>query len=175
LLLILLIVGLGPIHPGLFGFGQKQGAASGSGPAHSAPALVAAPPASAQGAAPDHPATGLAAPASESGSADIATAPGMVTFYFATGSAGLAPGAQQALADIVRGVATGQHAIVSSYHDATGDAAANEALAQQRAQAVSEALQSLGIGDGKIELRKPQLATGSDAANQARRVEVTLQ
>ena len=170
-LLILLIVGLGPIRTGLGGFGPAQEAASGSGPAHPAP-VSAAQPASAP--AQSAPTADLAAPASAN-SADIATRPGVVTFYFATGSADLAPGAQQALADIVRGVAAGQRAIVSGYHDATGDAASNEALAKRRAQAVSEALQSLGIGDDKIELRKPQVTTGNSDADQARRVEVTLE
>ena len=174
LLLILLIVGLVPIRAGLGGFGPGHGAVSGSGSPHAAvPALAPA-----QGASSAQATAGVAAPVSAAeiaSGASISTGPGVVTFYFATGSADLAPDAQQALADIVRGVAAGQRAIVSGYHDATGDPAANETLARQRAQAVQEALESLGIGDDKIELRKPQVTTGSGSDGQARRVEVTLQ
>jgi outer membrane protein OmpA-like peptidoglycan-associated protein len=167
LLLILLVVGLWPIRAGLGGFEAGQGAANSAEPA-AALALHGR-------LADTDMVASLAAPASSADSAGIATEPGTVTFYFASGSADLAPGAQEALADIVRGVAAGRRAIVSGYHDATGDAAANEALALRRAQAVRGALASLGIGDDKIELSKPQITTGSGSDEQARRVDVTLQ
>ncbi len=100
---------------------------------------------------------------------------GVVKFYFASGSAELAPGAADALGDIVKGVAAGQKAVISGFHDTTGDPASNEELAKQRALAVRNALAALGIGDDKLELRKP-VATAADGANaQARRVEVTLE
>lgn len=99
---------------------------------------------------------------------------GVVKFYFATAKADLAAGANDALADVVKGVADGKKAVVSGYHDATGDAALNAELAKQRALAVRDALKALGVADDKIELKKPEqtTATGSDA--EARRVEVTL-
>ena len=175
LLLILLIIGLWPIRTGLGGFGPGQGVApSNGGATSSTPAAAASAGVPAQSVSLAPATADSVIPAGASGTG-INTGPGVVTFYFATGSAELMPGAQLALADIVRGVAAGQRAIISGYHDATGDAASNEALAQQRAQAVQQVLESLGIGADKIELRKPQVTTGDGSNDQARRVEVTLQ
>jgi outer membrane protein OmpA-like peptidoglycan-associated protein len=99
---------------------------------------------------------------------------GVVKFYFAMAKADLAAGANEALADVVKGVGEGKKAIVSGYHDATGDLALNQELAKQRAIAVRDALKSLGVAEDMVELQKPEQtqATGSNA--EARRVEVTL-
>ena len=94
---------------------------------------------------------------------------------FASGKTDVAPGADEALADVAKGVAAGKKALVSGYHDTTGDAAVNEELAKQRALAVQGALKALGIGEDKIELRKPEVTTASGSNAEARRVEVTLQ
>ena len=99
----------------------------------------------------------------------------MVKFYFATGKAELAGGANDALADVAKGVAAGKKAVVSGYTDATGDPAMNEELGKQRALAVSAALKAAGIPDDKIELKKPEAITGTGDHAEARRVEVTLQ
>ena len=127
-------------------------------------------------------AAGGAAPAS---TADMTTAAadgpsirvenGVVKFYFASGSADLAPGAADALADVVKGVAAGQTAVISGYHDTTGDPAQNEELAKQRALAVRDALKALGIGDDKLDLKKPEVTTATGSNAEARRVEVSLQ
>jgi len=100
---------------------------------------------------------------------------GVVKFYFASGKADLAAGANDALADVAKGVAGGKKAVVSGYTDSTGDAAVNEALAKQRAEAVSAALRAAGVADDKIELKKPETLTGSGGNAEARRVEVALQ
>jgi outer membrane protein OmpA-like peptidoglycan-associated protein len=100
---------------------------------------------------------------------------GVVKFYFASGSTELAAGAREALADVVMGVAAGKKAVISGYHDATGDPAQNEELARQRALAVRDALTSLGIGEDKIELRKPEETTAAGSNAEARRVEVRLE
>jgi K(+)-stimulated pyrophosphate-energized sodium pump len=100
---------------------------------------------------------------------------GVVKFYFATGKADLAGGANDALADVAKGVAAGKKAVVSGYTDSTGDATVNEALAKKRAEAVSAALKAAGIADDKIELKKPETLTGSGGDAEARRVEVALQ
>lgn len=101
---------------------------------------------------------------------------GVVKFYFATGKAELAAGANDALADVARGVtAEGRAAVVSGYHDATGDAAVNAELAKQRAIAVRDALVALGVAEDKVELRKPEATQASGSNAEARRVEVTLQ
>ena len=99
---------------------------------------------------------------------------GVVKFYFATAKAELAAGANEALADVVKGVAEGKKAVVSGFHDATGDAALNAELAKQRAVAVAEALKALGVAEDKVELKKPDETTATGSNAEARRVEVTL-
>lgn len=99
---------------------------------------------------------------------------GVVKFYFATAKADVAAGANEALADVVKGVAEGKKAVVSGFHDATGDAALNEELAKQRAFAVRDALKALGVAEDKIELKKPEVTTASGSNAEARRVEVAL-
>ena len=108
-------------------------------------------------------------------SASVRVDNGMVTFYFASGKAELAPGANEALTEVVDGVAQGKKAIVSGFHDATGSAEVNAELSKQRAFAVRDALVALGVSESSIELKKPeqmQVSAGSDA--EARRVEVVL-
>ena len=99
---------------------------------------------------------------------------GVVKVYFATAKADLAGGANEALADVVKGVAEGKKAVVSGFHDATGDAALNAELAKQRAFAVRDALKALGVAEDKIELKKPEETTASGSNAEARRVEVAL-
>ena len=86
----------------------------------------------------------------------------------------VAAGANEALADVVKGVAEGKKAVVSGFHDATGDAALNAELAKQRAVAVAEALKALGVAEDKVELKKPEETTATGSNAEARRVEVTL-
>ena len=108
-------------------------------------------------------------------SASVRVDNGMVTFYFASGKAELSPGANEALTEVVEGVAQGKKAIVSGFHDATGSAEVNAELSKQRAFAVRDALVALGVSESSIELKKPeqmQVSAGSDA--EARRVEVVL-
>ena len=100
---------------------------------------------------------------------------GMATFYFASGKAELAAGANEALADVVDGVAQGKRAIVSGYHDATGSAEINAELSKQRAMAVRDALLALGVTEPSMELKKPeQLQAPGSSDAEARRVEVVL-
>ena len=129
---------------------------------------------------------GAAAPAKAAAAAPAAAAPllveeasvrvenGVVMFFFATAKADLAAGANEALADVVKGVADGKKAIVSGFHDATGDAAQNAELAKQRALAVRDALKALGVTEEQIELKKPEVTTATGTNEQARRVEVVL-
>ena len=114
-----------------------------------------------------------AAGAAAADAASVAVENGVVKFYFATGKADIASGADQALADIVAGVKAGKKAVVSGFVDSSGNAAQNEELAKQRAQAVRDQLKALGIAEDRIELQKPgNIDAGADA--QARRVEVSL-
>lgn len=128
-------------------------------------------PAATAGAAP----AAAAAPATlADDAASVLVENGVVKFYFATAKAELAAGANEALADVVKGVAEGKKAIVSGFHDATGDAALNAELAKQRAFVVRDALKALGVAEDKIELKKPEETTASGSNAQARRVEVVL-
>ena len=106
--------------------------------------------------------------------ASVRVEDGVVKFFFASGKAELAAGANEALADVVKGVSEGKMAVVSGFHDATGDAAMNAELAKQRAFAVRDALKGLGVAEDKIELKKPEETTASGSNAEARRVEVAL-
>jgi len=99
---------------------------------------------------------------------------GVVNFYFATGSADLAPGAAEALAAVIKGVESGRKAVVSGFHDVTGDAAINEELAKKRAKTVRDVLVGLSVPPGRIDLQKPAMAAASGSDAEARRVEVSL-
>ncbi|RZL91488.1 MAG: OmpA family protein [Variovorax sp.] len=106
--------------------------------------------------------------------ASIRVENGIVNFYFATGSADLAPGAAEALAAVIKGVEGGRKAVVSGFHDTTGDMAVNEQLARKRAEMVRDVLTGLGVAGDKVDLQKPAVTTGTGNNAQARRVEVKL-
>lgn len=137
---------------------------------------AAKPVAVAAAAAPAAPAVASNAPAAlvADDAASVRVDNGVVKFYFASAKADLAAGANEALADVVKGVAEGKKAVVSGFHDATGDAALNAELAKQRAFAVRDALKGLGVADDKIDLKKPEETTASGNNAEARRVEVAL-
>ena len=106
--------------------------------------------------------------------ASVVVENGVVKFYFATAKAELAPGANEALVDVIAGVKAGQRAVISGYTDATGDADKNAELAKLRAFAVRDALLALGLTEGKLELKKPEAVENAGNNAQARRVEVVL-
>ena len=114
------------------------------------------------------------APVTTDDTASVRVENGVVKFFFESAKAELATGANEALADVVKGVAAGKTAVVSGFHDATGDAALNEELAKQRALAVRDALKALGVAEDKIELKKPEETTATGNNAEARRVEVAL-
>jgi outer membrane protein OmpA-like peptidoglycan-associated protein len=100
----------------------------------------------------------------------------LTRLYFDLGKAELPADAAAALAPYVVAAKDKHRSIVvSGYHDASGDAAANEELAKQRALAVRDLLAGAGVPADRIELRKPMLTTGDGDAREARRVEITLQ
>ena len=86
----------------------------------------------------------------------------------------MAAGANEALADVVKGVTAGKKAIVSGFHDATGDAVLNAELSKKRAFAVRDELLALGVSEDNIDLRKPEDTQASGSNAEARRVEVVL-
>ena len=95
--------------------------------------------------------------------ASVRVEDGVVKFYFASGKADLAAGANEALADVVKGVADGRMAID-----------VNKELAKQLALAVREALKALGVAEERVELKKPEETQASGSNAEARRVEVVL-
>ena len=99
---------------------------------------------------------------------------GVVKFYFASGKADLAKGGNEALAEVVKGVKAGQKAVISGYHDSTGNLAQNQELAKKRAFSVRDALVALGVPAEQIELKKPEQSAGTGDNAEARRVEVVL-
>jgi len=99
---------------------------------------------------------------------------GVVKFYFVIGKADVAPEAAQALVEVVKAVAAGKMAVISGFHDASGDPAQNAELAKQRALAVRAVLLTQGVAEDKVELKKPEQTLASGPAEEARRVEVTL-
>ena len=119
-------------------------------------------------------ANGASAAAVELDEARVLVENGVVKFYFATARAELAPGASEALADVVAATKAGKRAVISGYTDATGDADKNAELAKQRAFAVRDALVALGVAEGRLDLRKPESVNASGSNAEARRVEVTI-
>jgi outer membrane protein OmpA-like peptidoglycan-associated protein len=96
--------------------------------------------------------------------------------FFAVNDAQLPPQAAAALADLaayLKAVPAARASIVG-FHDPSGNAAANDALAKARAQAVSAALQAAGVAGSQLSLDKPEATTGSGAPAEARRVEVSV-
>jgi len=115
-----------------------------------------------------------AAPAAMTDGASVKVENGVVKFYFASGKADLAAGGTEALSEIIKAVMGGKKAVISGYHDASGDPAMNAELAKQRALAVRDLLKASGIAEDKVELKKPEQTMADGPAAEARRVEVTL-
>ena len=139
------------------------------------PAQVAPPATALAAASAGAPSAAAAAAQGLAEAASVKVVDGVVKFYFASGKSDVAAGGNEALAAVVTAVAAGKRAVISGFHDATGDPVKNAELAKQRAFKVRDALTALGVAEGKIELKKPEqmLASGSDS--EARRVEVMVQ
>ncbi|OJX09211.1 MAG: hypothetical protein BGO72_20200 [Burkholderiales bacterium 70-64] len=108
---------------------------------------------------------------------EAATGPGYpqgVRLYFETAKYALAADAPAQLAAIIEWARTEPSARlgISGFHDKQGDAAANAALARNRAAATRDALIGAGVATERIVMVKPQEATGGADDREARRVEV---
>ena len=101
---------------------------------------------------------------------------GVATFFFATGKNDVAEGAQTIVADVINAGKDGKKLVVSGFTDSTGNAAANEELSKQRAQAVQAFFEAQGVNAANIELRKPESTTGAVGNDvEGRRVEVKVE
>lgn len=98
--------------------------------------------------------------------------------YFNVGSSVLEGEQSKAMAQLIASMAASPRlkATISGYHSATGELAANQELAKQRAFTVRESLLAAGIATERVILEKPLVTqanlSGEDFA--ARRVEVTV-
>lgn len=118
------------------------------------------------------------APAAEPVAAPAAPAiPPAAKVYFALGAAGVPKEAPDTLKEIVAYLKAnaGSKAVISGFHDPTGNKAQNEELAKNRAKAVREELKKAGIAENRVVMEKPQETTGTGNDAEARRVEVSIQ
>lgn len=96
--------------------------------------------------------------------------------YFETGSYDTPLDVQTTLSEVVAALNGDADlvAVVSGFHDATGDYQSNQELAFNRAKAVRADLNAAGIDNTRIIMEKPEETTGSGDLAEARRVEVLL-
>lgn len=100
---------------------------------------------------------------------------GRLSFYFATGEAQVAGNAKEKANDILEAAKQGKKIGISGYTDSTGNAAANEKVAKERAQAVRLFLIANGVPQSQLELIKPQDSTGAAGKDQeGRRVDAYI-
>ena len=100
---------------------------------------------------------------------------GRLSFYFATGEAQVAGNAKEKANDILEAAKQGKKIGISGYTDSTGNAAANEKLAKERAQAVKSFLVANGVPASQLELRKPEDTVGAAGKDQeGRRVDAYI-
>lgn len=104
-----------------------------------------------------------------------AVPPPVMKIYFELGKADLPADVQARLAPLLSAAREQRRAwVISGYHDASGDAAANAELAKQRAFAVRDLIVAAGASAATIELTKPTATLGGADPREARRVEVSL-
>lgn len=103
--------------------------------------------------------------------------PDAAKVYFDSGVHGLPSDSTAALEPIVTWLNENPDgkAVISGFHDPTGDYASNQRLAKKRAESVYNGLVHLGISADRIEMRKPEVTEGDGNLAEARRVEVTVQ
>jgi outer membrane protein OmpA-like peptidoglycan-associated protein len=119
---------------------------------------------------------GPAAAAATAGTGATAAATGVERIYFEVGQDSLPADATDVLNRVAEAArSNGGTVLISGFHDASGDAAANADLAKRRAQRVQHALEANGVTADHLQLSKPALTTGDGDPQAARRVELRLQ
>lgn len=103
--------------------------------------------------------------------------PAAVKLYFASGKTSLPDDASTSLAAIIEWLKAHPEstAVLSGYHDSSGDKAFNQKLAKRRAESVEDALEDAGIDDDRIDKRKPESVDGGADLAEARRVEISIE
>ena len=114
------------------------------------------------------------APVPSPAPAAVASAVPVAKVYFAVEKATVPKNAGRVLARAVNYLKANPRAtaLVSGFHDPSGNLANNQNLALRRAQAVASSMQKMGIAKQRIVLQKPEQTVGSGNAAEARRVEV---
>jgi outer membrane protein OmpA-like peptidoglycan-associated protein len=107
---------------------------------------------------------------------EVAPLPSAVKLYFEVSKAELSAGAARELAGLIEYLKAHPDAGVdiSGFVDKTGDPDKNAELAKNRAKAVRGLLEASGIAEGRINMKKPEVVTGTGSATEARRVEVSI-
>ena len=98
------------------------------------------------------------------------------TVYFDVDQSALPAGSETALSAVIAflNANSASTAVISGFHDPTGDQAANEELAKNRAGSVRDALVAAGVEESRINMEKPVVTAGEGTLEDARRVEVTV-
>ncbi|HVK51853.1 MAG TPA: OmpA family protein [Pseudoxanthomonas sp.] len=101
----------------------------------------------------------------------------MARVYFDVGSAVVPADVTARMSSVLTTVmaAPDSKVRVSGYHDASGDVATNQELAKQRAVAIQQWLVVNGVSQERITLDKPVQTQGKGDADEARRVEITVE
>lgn len=96
--------------------------------------------------------------------------------YFPVGEATLPADAPAELEKVRTALAAAPKlkVVLSGFHDASGDAVQNAALARRRAEAARAALKAAGVEPARIQLRKPEQTLADGSPQEARRVEMRL-
>lgn len=108
--------------------------------------------------------------------AGAVAAPPSAKLYFDTGASEKIAEGDAGLAPVAAWLAANPQAraVVTGYHDPTGNADQNHDLAKARAQTVQAALVALGVAADRIDLVKPLSTDGGGDLKEARRVEVNV-
>jgi K(+)-stimulated pyrophosphate-energized sodium pump len=148
-------------------------------PTAATPAPIAAVPAPEPAKAPEPAAAAPATPAPASSAAPTMKTEASVPaakVYFGLDKTDLPGDADKTLAAVVTYLKANadSKASISGFHDPSGDKTHNEELALNRARAVREALDKLGIPNDRVMMQKPSATTGTGTPAEARRVEVSV-
>ncbi len=100
----------------------------------------------------------------------------VVHVYFAIGSDIVPLESVHDLRPVIDFLVTNKNsvAILSGYHDSSGNKEINQEISKKRAMAVRDFLVVEGVGLDRLILKKPQQSQGSGTAEEARRVEVAV-
>ncbi|MGL4576730.1 MAG: sodium/proton-translocating pyrophosphatase, partial [Burkholderiaceae bacterium] len=101
---------------------------------------------------------------------------GKAKLYFASGQAAAPANAKDVIKPLIDKAMANPTAklVISGYHDKTGDPAANEELAKNRAKSVRDVIKAAGVPEDRFTLEKPIVVEGGGDNKEARRVEVIL-